>query len=327
MSGLTGIPVRRNNIVRPALGFSRAETRGYCEAERLWFHDDPANSDPTFARTRIRLKVTPELRRVNPNADEAVVRMASILAEEDAFLNGMAAAALEQAEIPLNGALRFVSVDCEVAFERTKLAALPAALLKRGLRLAVGAMGGSLDYDQTAAVEEGLGCIPRGSVTAEGGRVAVEWDPDRVVVRDLAPAGPALFPLVVPGETEAIEFAWRFTTDKARASDFARERGSLSVVIDAESLKGELHIRSAEKGDAVVPLGMQGRKKLSDIFGEAGLSLAARRRLPIVCDDNGPVWVPGLCLSDRVKVKEATRHALELRFGPQSPVGPSVDAT
>jgi tRNA(Ile)-lysidine synthase len=319
LSGLAGIPAGRDNVVRPALPFMREETRAYCKEAGLWFHDDPANSDVAFSRTRIRLKVVPELREINPAFDEAVARMAEIVGEEDRFLNATAAAALERCEVPLNGALRFLTADCEVAFDRAALASLPPVLVKRAIRLAAGAIGGALDYGQTATVCAGLSEGGSGSVTAEGGRVAVEWNAESVTVRDVAPAEPFRFPLTVPGETLSEEFGWQITAAYASPEEYSRERRALSVVVDATAVKGEPYFRAAEPGDALAPLGMAGRRKLSDFLGEAGLTHAARRRLPVVCDMVGPIWVPGVCMADRVKITGNTRRALELRFGPQSP--------
>jgi tRNA(Ile)-lysidine synthase len=41
-------------VVRPLLGWRRAELRAICERERLPFVDDPSNADPRFDRTRFR---------------------------------------------------------------------------------------------------------------------------------------------------------------------------------------------------------------------------------------------------------------------------------
>src|SRR5205085_2588729 len=123
-------PERRDDIVRPLLPFSREETRGYCKEHGFWTHDDPANSDVSFSRARIRHRVLKELRTINPGFDVAVERMVRIVSEEDRFLNGMAATALGQAAIRLNGSLEFLTIDCEVAFEREKLTTLPPVLFK-----------------------------------------------------------------------------------------------------------------------------------------------------------------------------------------------------
>ncbi len=76
LTGISGIPDRRDNIVRPLLPFSREETRAYCEERGFWFHDDPANQDLSFSRARIRHRILPELRAINPSADAALLRLA-----------------------------------------------------------------------------------------------------------------------------------------------------------------------------------------------------------------------------------------------------------
>ena len=141
LAGLAGIPAKRDNVVRPLLPFSRTETKAYCVG--LWTHDDPSNSDESFSRARIRHRVLPELRHINPEINETIARLSAIVSEEDVFLNGMAAAALEQCEVLLNGDLRFLTLDIEAAFDAERLRHLPPALLRRAIRLACQAIGGS----------------------------------------------------------------------------------------------------------------------------------------------------------------------------------------
>ena len=98
LAGLAGIPETRDAIVRPLLPFTREETRAYCDERGLWYHDDPANSDLSFARARVRHRVLPELRLCHPGCDASLGRLSHLAGEEDAFLDGMAAAALERCE-------------------------------------------------------------------------------------------------------------------------------------------------------------------------------------------------------------------------------------
>ncbi|MBI3722239.1 MAG: tRNA lysidine(34) synthetase TilS, partial [Fimbriimonas ginsengisoli] len=75
LTGLAGIPERRNNIVRPLLPFSRDETVAYCVEHGLWTHDDPANTDLSLARARVRHRVLGDLRSINPRVEEALFRL------------------------------------------------------------------------------------------------------------------------------------------------------------------------------------------------------------------------------------------------------------
>ncbi|MCH8978546.1 MAG: tRNA lysidine(34) synthetase TilS [Armatimonadetes bacterium] len=316
LRGLSGIPEKRGQIVRPLLPFTRAEARAYCDERGLWYHDDPANADVSFSRARIRHKVLPELVEVNPAVRESIGRLARLADDEDRFLDGMAAAALEQAEVPLNGDLRFVSQDCEAAFRLEVLLALPRVLLARAVRLATGAVGQAFGYEQTEAALGGLASEEKGSVTADGGQVVLEWGDGRATVRSLRTEGPYKFPLTLPGETVSDVFGWKLTAEHTGPSNYLRAPRSLDVVIDAEAVRGELFFRSYEGGDRIRPLGLSGTKKLGDLLGEIGLTQAARARLPVVCDSEGPIWVPGGCIAERVKVTDGTAKCLRLRFAP-----------
>ncbi len=323
-SGLTGIDASRNGLIRPLLPFSRSETLAYCQENGLWFHNDPANESMDFSRARIRHRVSPELALVNPAYESAILRCASIIDEEDQFLNGAAANALERAEALLNGSLGFLTRDAEVAFDRTAIGSLPPVLFKRACRLAVSALGGAIDFEQTEAIASGFSANVSGSVTAEGGTVVAEWDEKLLHFRQLQPTEPFRFKLTCPGETESEEFGWKITAHHAPRSEKRNDRTALRVEVSIAKTQGELYFRSVQPGDSMQPLGFSGTRKLSDLLSEAKLTKAARSRLPIICDFVGPIWAPGVCLSHRIDKEPECERVLVLEFEPiigHSPVG------
>ncbi len=320
LGGLAGIPAERGPIVRPLLWARRAQTRAYCQEHGLGFHDDPANVDLSFSRARVRHRVVPELEAVNPGFVAAVQRLAGMADEEDRFLNGMAAAALERTETPLNGHLRFLTLDSEVAFDLRALRAEPAVLVARGVRLAAAMLGAELDHRGTAHLVDAVREGGLGSLTAPGGVVVFEWDQGRLHVARKVATVPFRYALAVPGETESLEFGWQFRAEGA-PPNLPDPPDPMVAVIDASQVQGNLFFRPAEPGDRIDPLGLGGTKKLSDVFQEARLTESARRLLPVVFDMVGPVWVPGLVVSDRVRLREETVRALRLTFGPlEAPV-------
>lgn len=315
LSGASGIPAKRGNIIRPLLIFDRSETREYCRQLDIWTSEDSANLNVEFARVRIRERVLPELISINPAAPANIARFASIAGEEDRFLDSAAAAALEQAEVRLNGGHWFLTKDCEIAFDAEVLRHLPPVLVRRGLLLATSAVGTTFDYAQVTLGMEYLRSEGVGSVTAEGGSVVAEFGRDKVTIRQVRPTAPFRFPLTVPGETESEEFGWTLTAWTERASP-GTERATFEAALDASKLRGQPYLRSAEPGDEIEPLGFEHRRKVSDILSESKLTLAARHRLPIIFDMAGPIWIPGICLSNRVKLESETDRALHIRFGP-----------
>ncbi len=314
LTGLAGIPERRENIIRPLLPFSRQQTHSYCTKLGLWTHDDPANEDLSFSRARVRHRVLPELKAINPRTEDAISRLAETAGEEDRFLNGMAAAALEQSEIALNGAMRFLTLDAEACFDEIKLSTLPDVLFKRAMRLAASALGGSLSFDQVLVIQKGVSAAEHGSVTAEGGEVAVEWNGEHLTVRQVKPTSPFRFPVTMPGETSSDEFGWQFTAFVSQDFSDSVSRASLETVFDKAKVSGPLYFRTAQPGDQMRPMGFDGRRKLSDLLSEAKLTQAARARLPVVCDLVGPIWAPGVCLDERVRPTKDTESAIVISF-------------
>ncbi len=68
--GLSGIAARRADaIVRPLLCLTRQEVRSYAGRHRIQCLQDPTNRDPGPLRNRVRLRVLPLLRRLNPRVD------------------------------------------------------------------------------------------------------------------------------------------------------------------------------------------------------------------------------------------------------------------
>lgn len=314
LAGLAGIPSRRDEIVRPLLGFTRQATRSFCQERGLWFHDDPANRDPRHLRTRIRTELIPLMQDIDGRFRPGVLRLASVAAEEDAFLDQAAGAHLQACEVPLNGPLRFLTAHLEARFDRGQVTHAPPVLVKRAVRLAAEFVGGKLDHHQTNVVYDGLMARPRGCVTSEGGGALLEWGRESLHVSSTQAEEAFRQPFAVPGDLESEVFGYRL---RATSTDgVGDDKTNMCVGLDRSKLKGGLHVRSCAPGDKMVPLGMEGSKKVSDLMQEKRLTSLARRRLPIICDMAGPVWVPGCAVAGRVSTDLGTVQTLCLELEP-----------
>lgn len=80
VSGLTGIPRRRDRIARPLLGVTRAETREFATLSGLPWEDDPSNEDLDPLRNRIRHRLLPALEaEYNPGIRQALVGLGGLV--------------------------------------------------------------------------------------------------------------------------------------------------------------------------------------------------------------------------------------------------------
>ncbi|MCX4469631.1 tRNA lysidine(34) synthetase TilS [Micromonospora sp. NBC_01655] len=97
--GLAGMPPRRDlsgvPLLRPLLDVTREQTRKACAALGLTPWEDPHNTDPSYARARVRADVLPALvRALGPAVLDNLARTARLVAADTAALDELAAAAL-----------------------------------------------------------------------------------------------------------------------------------------------------------------------------------------------------------------------------------------
>jgi tRNA(Ile)-lysidine synthetase-like protein len=74
-------------------------------------------------------------------------------------------------------------------------------------------------------------------------------------------------------------------------------------VIPVGAVSGRLYGRSPRPGDRIRPVGLGGSKKVTDHLRDAGLSGADRARCLVVADDQGVLWLPGVGLDERARIK------------------------
>jgi tRNA(Ile)-lysidine synthase len=126
-------------VVRPLLAVRRLEVVAYLEALGIAPRFDATNELVTFHRNRVRHRVLPELRAVNPRVDEALVRFGSLARRDSEALDAWALREL--------GAMATMTPGC-LALDRRALRALLPAVAARVLRLAAQDLGLRPDADQ-----------------------------------------------------------------------------------------------------------------------------------------------------------------------------------
>jgi tRNA(Ile)-lysidine synthetase-like protein len=82
--------------------------------------------------------------------------------------------------------------------------------------------------------------------------------------------------------------------------------------LDADAVQGQLIVRNARRGDRFQPLGMPAPKKLSDIFIDRKVPRTERWQLPLLCDAEGILWVPGYTIAARARITPRTTRALHI---------------
>jgi tRNA(Ile)-lysidine synthase len=290
--GLAAMPPAAGIFVRPLLARSRAEVLAYLTELGIPWREDPTNRDPSFLRNWFRLEVLPTLEARMPGVRASFAALAAAARADEAALERRTAALLARLVIDRG--------DGRITLTPAFPAALPEALRGRAIRQVYAELAGStrgLDRrhvdDALALREGGAVCLPAG-VTARRG-------PDGVYF-GRAKAEPTLrywsAPLAVPGTTVVAPAGVELAAALERAPASLRGRGLLDVWLDGRFAAAPLRVRAWRPGDRLRPVGLGGAKKLQDVFVDAKVSAAARRRWPVVCAGPEVLWVPALALAE-----------------------------
>ncbi len=320
-------------VIRPLLNVTREETLNYCQERQIEPRIDSSNLSLSFFRNRLRLELLPLLREYNPSVDQALLRLAEIAGSDISYLEQQAFQLWDEVAR---------QEDDAIYLDKGKIAALPIALQRQLLRLAIARLVGDtrdIEANHIEAIRSLLSkpvgkrtSLPRGLVCWNGYDevvIAVSQSPEgNESTRDLGlstsrlfcpfPALQGVFPLKVPGET--VLPGWRVVASivgeqvPSLSLRGAKQRSNLIAEFDFDKAGTELFVRQRQTGDRFQPLGMDRPKKLQHFMVDAKIPLLWRERIPIVCSPRQILWVVGWRIEDRVKVTEATKEILRLEF-------------
>ncbi len=325
LEGLAGMPPVRTErglrYVRPLIACTRAEVLSYLEELKQPYREDPTNRDRRYLRNRVRLDLMPVWERLRPRALEAVARASEIAARAHEHLTRHAHELFpqiaEEERSGDGGALLLRRADLLAQDE-----ILREYLLREALRRVLRGQDAALEAEHLERLVREIERPRSGQqvVLPKGVRVYVE--PERVVLTR-GPLRPPEAPerRLRPGENDWGR-DWRLHLELREGSHPPpQEAGAdpLEARMDGDTIAGSLRVRNRRPGDRLRPLGLGGTKKVQDLLVDAKVPAALRDRVPLVCDEEGVLWVVGLALDERARVTPQTKRTLVIRALPTSP--------
>lgn len=282
LSGLTGIPPRRGNVVRPLLTTTRAEVEAYCAANALPYVEDSTNADETYTRNFLRRQVMPLLEQMNPRAVEALSAACARLRADNQLLDALAEEAAVRAQRTPEG----VSIPVQT------LQDLPQAVAVRAARKLMERSGGGTNCTQ--AHLDSVLKLARGD--APSGRVDLPGLTVRRVYGELHfRAGEEAKP---PPEPTALREGERTAYGVTGWSVVCRQtvcpekvfKNPDTFFVSGDKISGTLLLRPRRTGDRIKLPG-RSTKTLKKLMIDEKIPSALREHLPVLADDAGVVAV------------------------------------
>ncbi len=123
----------------------------------------------------------------------------------------------------------------------------------------------------------------------------------------------------LPGDGELVisEAGMKIRSSRGFCFPNARPQNSWEALFDLAMLPKTLTVRNFRAGDRFQPLGMQGHKKVKDLFIEKRVPLSVRATLPLILAGSEVLWIPQYGRSKVAKVGPETREVLRIKLNAQ----------
>lgn len=143
LSGICGIPLRRDYIIRPLLCLTRAQIERYCNENNLQYVTDKTNFEEDYSRNKIRLSVIPKLKQINLGVEENIGRLSGLIQLSDKYLNDISNNELNKCKN-------------EYGYSCKKLIKLDKAVRFYAIKNILNAGGADFEYRHILLIDEAL---------------------------------------------------------------------------------------------------------------------------------------------------------------------------
>jgi tRNA(Ile)-lysidine synthase len=279
--GVTALKPTRGKIIRPLLPFSKAEIITYANLQKLPYVSDKTNADVGFSRNFVRAELMPlgstMYRNFRHSFHSVLNELENLNTKINSRLQGLVNelnTSSDQSRIELKKD-DFRKLPDKVA---TNLVAYLAKQFMPGIGLSTKNLAEAVRFWQTAKT---------GSTKTfkSGLQLFIGYDTVGIayLIANQGQSG---------AKTQILNEANPYSNQ-----GFSLEL-SKTALKNSESVnlkKQKLYVRSRQSGDRITPVGINGSKKLQDLFVDKKVPKAERATWPVVVNDkNEVVWVPFL---------------------------------
>ena len=92
------------------------------------------------------------------------------------------------------------------------------------------------------------------------------------------------------------------------------QNNDLIKYFDYDKINRYVTIRKRKNGDRIIPLGMNGSKKIKDIFIDMKIPKDYRDEIPVIQFDDEIAWLVGLKTSNTFKVTSNTKKIIKIEI-------------
>ncbi|MBM7573170.1 tRNA lysidine(34) synthetase TilS [Aquibacillus albus] len=293
--GVTGITVKRpfsnGFLVRPLLCVSKQIIEEYCSENEIDPRRDPSNKETIYTRNYFRIHILPLLKRQNPSLHKTFQRLSEAALHDQRYLE-------EQARQLIDEIVHFNDEKGEVSFEWIRFVEYPFALQRRSFHLILNYLYDEVPDDLYYVHEDLFFDL----IHNEKANVSVDMPKNLKMVKayqtilfyfeDQSNQTSYRNWLQIPGKVvlpDGASIIASITDNPEEDSKFV-----MSLPFN-DNIKPPLIVRSRQAGDKLKVRGLNGSKKVKDIFIDEKIPRQLRDSWPLVVDQEGNIlWLVGI---------------------------------
>ena len=287
VDGLCGIPPKRDIFIRPLIYASREQIEDYCKENNIPFVTDSTNLSDDYTRNKIRHKIVPILKEINPSVEKAIIRMSSSLREDSMYIYKEADRILS-ASTDQNGFLVTENIlPIDITLKKRIIKKYVSDVTKQGNLEAV-------HIDSVLYIMES-----GGKTDLPGGWTAVSFGGKLKVIKgDTTQRQPDY--IVEITETDNVFFEKNQNVNNLL----------LKNAIDCDKIVGKYNLRTRCSGDSIRLKNRGCTKPLTKLYNECNIPIEERDLIPVIADEKGVIWIYGIGVAHRCAINENSKRIL-----------------
>ena len=295
LEGFTGIPSVNKKSVRPLLAFSRDEITLFAIKNGIIWREDRSNATVKYVRNKVRHKVIPILKEINPHVLESFQNTIEYLNESQSIINDSIKNVFTNVVTYDNNLLK---ISCKEIDKLTNKKAYLYQLLH--------------GYGFTAwnDIVDLVSAQPGKQVFSNTHRLLK--DRNVLIVTTINKNQHIKGPIIIDKKVSEITNPIKLTIQNTE--DYT-SKNNHQIIIDNDLISYPLSLKKWHHGDAMYPTGMKGSKKISQLFKDNKLSLLDKEKIWLLTDANDHIiWVIGLRKDRRYLANKTTKNRLKISY-------------
>lgn len=291
ITGLAGIPEKQGHLIRPMLFATRNEIALYARKSKIPHREDSSNNTDAYLRNKIRHHLIPLLENLNPDFKNVMQRNQELLFKTDTLYKYLT----NNTELlKANNTNGF-----EISIRELMQYPEPAILLYE----LISAFGfHTKDCEKIVRSIYGIS----GATYISKSHILLR-DREKIILHVLTKKTTESSVAIHESQTELGTPVVMSIEKFLKTEQFKINKSAHVACFDFEKLTFPLIMRKWKRGDSFYPLGMRGRKKISDLFCDLKMNQFEKADCWLLCSGEDIIWVLGKRMDDRFKVTARTQ--------------------